>query len=114
MGEFVFFDANRQLGSHHRRHRGAPYTLADLVADMREFHIGITTTFVPWPGAISEAVRSFGAEKVLSGSDFPDLDVSLNLGPLLTARISDEDKQLVLGRNMHRLLLQHGGIAAGD
>lgn len=67
-----------------------------------------TTTFVPWPGAIAEAVRAFGAEKILFGSDFPDLDASLNLGPLLTANISDEDKRLILGKNMERVLATYG------
>jgi predicted TIM-barrel fold metal-dependent hydrolase len=68
-----------------------------------------TTTFVPWPGAIERAVREFGAEKLLFGSDFPDLDASLNLGPLLTAEISDEAKRLILGRNMERILKEHAG-----
>jgi hypothetical protein len=67
-----------------------------------------TTTFVPWPGAIARAVQLFGAPKILFGSDFPDLDTSLNLGPLLTARISDEDKRLILGLNMQRILTSYG------
>jgi len=67
-----------------------------------------TTTFVPWPGAIAEAVETFGADKILFGSDFPDLDVSLNLGPLLTARIRDEDKIKILGGNMQRILQERG------
>jgi predicted TIM-barrel fold metal-dependent hydrolase len=67
-----------------------------------------TTTFVPWPGAIAEAVQTFGAEKILFGSDFPDLDASLNLGPLLTAKISDEDKRKILGGNMLRILKDYG------
>jgi len=69
-----------------------------------------TTTFVPWPGAIAEAVEAFGAEKILFGSDFPDLDVSLNLGPVLTAKISDEDKLKILGSNM-QCILQERGLA---
>jgi predicted TIM-barrel fold metal-dependent hydrolase len=67
-----------------------------------------TTTFVPWPGAIANAVQRFGASKILFGSDFPDLDTSLNLGPLLTAKISDEDKRLILGLNMERILTTYG------
>jgi len=73
----------------------------------RRGNVYTTTTFVPWPGAIERAVQAFGVEKILFGSDFPDLDVSLNLGPLLTARISDEDKRLVLGKNMERILAEH-------
>jgi predicted TIM-barrel fold metal-dependent hydrolase len=67
-----------------------------------------TTTFVPWPGAIAEAVGCFGAEKILFGTDVPDLEPALNLGPLLTADISDEDKRLILGKTMRRLLEAHG------
>jgi predicted TIM-barrel fold metal-dependent hydrolase len=53
-------------------------------------------------------VQRFGASKILFGSDFPDLDTSLNLGPLLTAKISDEDKRLILGLNMERILTTYG------
>lgn len=67
-----------------------------------------TTTFVPWPGAIAAAVKAFGAEKILFGSDFPDLDVSLNLGPLLTAKIGDDEKRAILGLNMSRILETYG------
>jgi predicted TIM-barrel fold metal-dependent hydrolase len=67
-----------------------------------------TTTFVPWPGAIAGAVKAFGAAKILFGSDFPDLDTSLNIGPLLTAQISDEDKRMILGRNMRGILDRYG------
>jgi predicted TIM-barrel fold metal-dependent hydrolase len=67
-----------------------------------------TTTFVPWPGAIAAAVKTFGAAKILFGSDFPDLDTSLNIGPLLTARINDEDKRMILGRNMRGILEMYG------
>lgn len=74
----------------------------------RHDNVYTTTTFVPWPGAIAQAVRAFGAEKILFGSDFPDLDASLNLGPLLTAPIADEDKRRILGTTMQRLLEEHG------
>lgn len=66
-----------------------------------------TTTFVPWPGAIANAVQLFGAPKILFGSDFPDLDTSLNLGPLLTAKINDADKRLILGLNMEHILASY-------
>lgn len=79
---------------------------ADVV---RRFdNVYTTTTFVPWPGAIATAVRRFGAEKILFGTDIPDLDPALNIGPLLTARISDADKRLILGLNMQRVLSTHG------
>ena len=74
----------------------------------RHDNVYTTTTFVPWPGAIVQAVQAFGSEKMLFGSDFPDLDASLNIGPLLTARISDADKRAILGLNMQRILANAG------
>lgn len=79
---------------------------ADVVR--RYDNVYTTTTFVPWPGAVAQAVQAFGAAKILFGSDMPDLDPSLNLGPLLTARIDDEDRRAILGRNMARLLQDQG------
>jgi predicted TIM-barrel fold metal-dependent hydrolase len=67
-----------------------------------------TTTYVPWPGSIELAVERFGAPKILFGTDIPDLDPALNLGPLLTARISDGDKRLILGLTMQRILATYG------
>jgi predicted TIM-barrel fold metal-dependent hydrolase len=75
----------------------------------RRDNVFTTTTFVPWPGAVTRAVAAFGAENVLFGSDFPDLDVSLNLGPLLTAPISDKDKRMIVRLNMQRLLRDYAG-----
>ncbi|MHB1294564.1 MAG: amidohydrolase family protein [Anaerolineae bacterium] len=67
-----------------------------------------TTTFVPWPGAIASAVQTFGAEKILFGTDLPDLDASLNVAPLLTARISDDDKLKILGGNLQGIYKEYG------
>lgn len=90
------------------RHPQAAFLIGHLSLDYapvvrRYDNAYTTTTYVPSPGAIVAAVKAFGAEKILFGSDMPDLDPSLNLGPLLTARISDEDKRRILGRNMERL-----------
>jgi hypothetical protein len=74
----------------------------------RQDNVYTTTTFVPWPGAIAQAVEWFGVPKILFGSDFPDLDTSLNIGPILTARISDEAKRRILGLNMRAILGAYG------
>ena len=75
---------------------------ADVVR--RYDNVYTTTTFVPWPGAIETAVERFGAPNILFGTDVPDLDPALNLGPLLTARISDGDKRKILELTMQRIL----------
>jgi predicted TIM-barrel fold metal-dependent hydrolase len=55
-------------------------------------------------GVIEELVDRAGAEKVLFGSDVPLMDPRCQLGRILTARISAEAKQRVLGGNARRLL----------
>lgn len=101
------------LGRVAGQHRRVAFLIGHLGMDFadvvrRHDNVYTTTTFVPGPGAIAAAVKAFGAEKILFGSDMPDLDPSLNMGPLLTACISDEDKRLILGRNMERLVAEHG------
>ncbi len=43
-------------------------------------------------------------EKVIFGSDFPELPIMFGMGPILYARISDEDKRKILGQNAQKLL----------
>ena len=45
-----------------------------------------------------------GADRVLFCSDIPLMDPRAQMGKIITADISDEDKKLVLGGNAKRLL----------
>ena len=56
------------------------------------------------PGVIEQLVNEAGADRVLFGTDMPLLDPRSQLGKIITARISEEDKQKVLGGNARRLL----------
>ena len=56
------------------------------------------------PGVIEELVNQAGADRVLFGSDIPLMDPRSQLGKIITAEISDEDKGLVLGGNARRIL----------
>lgn len=56
------------------------------------------------PGVIEQLVEGAGADKVLFGSDQPLMDPRTQLGKILTAQISDDDKRLVMGGNAVRLL----------
>ena len=56
------------------------------------------------PGVIEELVEKAGADRVLFGSDTPLMDPRSQIGKIITADISDEDKRLVLGENARRLL----------
>lgn len=56
------------------------------------------------PGVIEELVTQAGADRVLFGSDIPLMDPRPQIGKIITARITDEAKRLVLGENAQRLL----------
>lgn len=56
------------------------------------------------PGVIEQLVNEGGADRVIFGSDLPLMDPRPQIGKIITADISDEAKQLVLGGNASRLL----------
>lgn len=58
----------------------------------------------PASGFTEMAVRELGAGRVLYGSDIGGRSFSSQLGKVLGAGISEEDKRLVLGGNLERLL----------
>ena len=55
-------------------------------------------------GAIESSVRKAGADRVLFGSDMALLDARHQIGKVVTADISDEDKRKILGLNAIKLL----------
>jgi predicted TIM-barrel fold metal-dependent hydrolase len=59
------------------------------------------------PRACEEAVAAFGADRLLFGSDLQDLPIAWGLGPILFARLSVEEKKLILGGNIQRILTQY-------
>jgi len=58
----------------------------------------------PTAGFTEIAVRELGAERVLYGSDAGGRSFASQLAKVYGARISDEDKRLILGGNLKRLL----------
>lgn len=56
------------------------------------------------PGVIEQLVNEAGADRVLFGTDMPLMDPRPQIGKIITARISDEAKQKILGGNARRLL----------
>ena len=56
------------------------------------------------PGIIKAVVEAVGADRVLYGSDMPVFDARHQVGKIVTADISDEDKQKILGLNAIKLL----------
>lgn len=63
-----------------------------------------------FPREMEHAVRAVGAAKLLFGTDSYLNPFAFGLGPILYARVSDEDKRKILGLNMMRLLAKVGGL----
>jgi hypothetical protein len=82
-----------------------PYRSQAIEAAQRcpNFYLETCSTFRT-PGVIEELVEKGGAERVLFGSDIPLMDPRSQVGKIITADISDQDKRLVLGENARRLL----------
>ena len=55
-------------------------------------------------GEVELFVREAGARKVLFGSDMPFMDPRGNLGRVAFARVSDRDKEAILGGNLRGLV----------
>jgi len=58
-------------------------------------------------------VERYGADRILFGSDLLDLPIAWGLGPILYARIPEEEKRLILGENLKRLLRRYGRPSTG-
>lgn len=56
------------------------------------------------PRACEQVVETIGADRFLFGSDLTDLPIAWGLGPILSARLRPEEKRLILGENLARLL----------
>ncbi len=56
------------------------------------------------PGDCERVVAEIGADRLLFGSDLQDLPIAWGLGPILYARIPDEDKRRILGGNLQAIL----------
>ena len=55
-------------------------------------------------GQVEQFVGMYGADRVLFGSDLTDLPIAWGLGPIMYARVSEEEKRLMLGGNLRRLV----------
>lgn len=57
-------------------------------------------------GLLEMIVGEVGAGKVLFGSDMPFFSVGVQIGTIVFARISEQEKRLILGLNMRRLIAE--------
>jgi predicted TIM-barrel fold metal-dependent hydrolase len=88
-------------------HAGNSYKTVDnyiRVAKKRDnIFLEITFSSVPF-GIVEHLVEGAGADKVIYGSDMTYRDPKPQLGWVIYAKISEEDKKKVLGTNMARIL----------
>ena len=75
----------------------------DVVKDHENFYLDTATSQVHI-GMVERFVEEVGAGRVLFGSDIPLLDPASQLGRIAYAKISEEDKEMILGQNIQRLL----------
>jgi predicted TIM-barrel fold metal-dependent hydrolase len=63
-----------------------------------------TSGFDPTAGFIEMAVRELGAERIVFGSHLPSRSLGTEVGKIIGADISDEDRRLIFGENYRQLL----------
>lgn len=63
-----------------------------------------TSGFDPTAGFIEMAVRELGAERIVFGSHLPSRSLGTELGKIFGAQISEQQRRLILGENLRRLL----------
>ncbi len=56
------------------------------------------------PDACEQIVAAIGANRLLFGSDLQDLPIAWGLGPILFANIPPDEKRMILGGNLQRIL----------
>ncbi len=63
-----------------------------------------TSGFDPTAGFIEMAVRVLGARRIVFGSHLPSRSLGTELGKIIGANISEDDRKLILGKNYRMLL----------
>ncbi|MCR5041979.1 MAG: amidohydrolase family protein [Clostridia bacterium] len=66
-----------------------------------------TTISLSPDGTIEDAAAKLGADRLCYGSDIPFYDCRHVLGKVATSRLSDAEKEKILGQNARRILFQN-------
>ena len=90
--KFVSAHAGGEWEQGIRAVRGAPNVLVE------------TSGFDPTAGFIDMAVRELGANRIVFGSHLPSRSLGTELGKVIGAQISKQDRRLILGQNLRALL----------
>ena len=75
----------------------------DVARSYENFFLETCSTYRT-PGVIEELVEKVGADRVLYGSDMPLMDPRSQIGKIITADISNDDKLMILGKNAKKIL----------
>lgn len=67
-------------------------------------HFAVDTSRYELDGGIEDVCRAYGPERLLFGSNFPETPMGGPMLTLLHAEISDEDRALIAGGNLRRIL----------
>jgi predicted TIM-barrel fold metal-dependent hydrolase len=90
---------------------GTPGGMDESIAAAKEWdrlYLDLTGSQLP-RGMLEVMVQQVGAERVLFGTDIPFVDCRPQVGYVAVARISDDEKRLILGRNAQRLFQKKEG-----
>ena len=76
---------------------------SEVMRDLPNVYADLASSLAPM-GGFEALVEAVGAEKILFGSDTPLHDLAFQIGRVLFADISDEDKAGILGLNALRVI----------
>ena len=79
------------------------FAYEDVVTRRENVYVDLAYSNVFY-SALERLVGIIGAHKIVFGSDFPLHDPAYHLGRVTFARLSDEQKELILSRNMLRIM----------
>ena len=80
---------------------------ADVIVNVDNLYV-CTCPVNRW-GDVEKFVKLYGPDRLMFGSDLTDLPIGWGMGPVFYAKIHEEDKRNILGRNMEELFRRHRG-----
>ncbi len=88
-------------------HPGAPEQLSEHISVMKKcpnVYLDLSGTGLHRYGILKKLCSEVGAERILFGTDYPICNAKMYVNAVLGEHISDNEKELILGRNAARLL----------
>ncbi len=104
--DFILAHLGSDLSADWREHAAA------IEAARRHPNIYLDTGAVVLTRYIEQAVKELGPEKVIYGSDEPEVDCRLEIFKIRVLKLPREQEEIILGGNMLRLLSRYKGDAA--